>query len=69
MDFSTGELTFYTNYRRSISSFKAKINTNATEITCYQYLGMTKIFKTKGIGNSCGRSAVISLSNKIIEKF
>ncbi|CAC9640383.1 RHS repeat-associated core domain-containing protein [bacterium endosymbiont of Bathymodiolus sp. 5 South] len=49
MDFSTGELTFYTNYRRSISSFKAKINTNATEITCYQYLGMTKIFGVQNV--------------------
>jgi hypothetical protein len=68
MDFSTGELTFYTNYRRSISSFKAKINTNATEITCYQYLGMTKIFGVQNVlqnrrtllNSSSGLMAVIS---------
>jgi hypothetical protein len=27
----------------------AIINTNATEITCYQYLGMTKIFGVQNV--------------------
>jgi hypothetical protein len=34
MDFSTGELTFRINYRRSAFGNKVSINTTATEITC-----------------------------------
>jgi hypothetical protein len=49
MDFSTGELTFRTNYRRSAFGNKVSINTTATEITCYQYLGMTKIFGVQNV--------------------
>jgi hypothetical protein len=43
MDFSTGELTFRANYRRSNFGKKVSVDTTATEITCYQYLGMAKI--------------------------
>jgi hypothetical protein len=44
-----GELTFRINYRRSAFGNKVSINTTATEITCYQYLGMTKIFGVQNV--------------------
>jgi len=45
MDFHTGVLTFEVNYAcdRKQPDFDLKLN--ATQITAYQYLGMTKIFK------------------------
>ena len=49
MDFSTGELTFRANYRRSNFGKKVSVDTTATEITCYQYLGMAKILGTQNV--------------------
>ncbi|MBA5249016.1 MAG: RHS repeat-associated core domain-containing protein [Gammaproteobacteria bacterium] len=42
MDFSTGQLKFSTNYRVSVPD----LGISATEITNYQYLGMTRVAKT-----------------------
>jgi hypothetical protein len=38
MDFTTGQLTFESNFRDKNCTF----GLNATEVTSYQYLGMTK---------------------------
>ncbi|CAC9656721.1 RHS repeat-associated core domain-containing protein [bacterium endosymbiont of Bathymodiolus sp. 5 South] len=41
MNFSTGELTFHSHYKNKDTNRRSGLN--ATEVTAYQYLGMTKI--------------------------
>jgi hypothetical protein len=41
MNFSTGELTFYSHRKNQDTNRRSGLN--ATEVTAYQYLGMTKI--------------------------
>jgi hypothetical protein len=41
MNFSTGELNFNSHFKNEDISLRSGLN--ATEVTAYQYLGMTKI--------------------------
>jgi hypothetical protein len=41
MNFSTGELTFHSHYKNKDTNRRSGLN--ATKVTAYQYLGMTKI--------------------------
>jgi hypothetical protein len=41
MNFSIGELVFNSNFKDEYISLRSGLN--ATEVTAYQYLGMTKI--------------------------
>jgi hypothetical protein len=54
MNFSTGVLHFQRNYK------EGNDNINATQVTAYQYLGMTKIARA---------SSVIASFHKIMPKF
>jgi hypothetical protein len=68
MDFSTGELTFRANYRRSNFGKKVSVDTTATEITCYQYLGMAKILGTQNAFCGCKnrRTLLLFFTNSIV---
>jgi hypothetical protein len=44
MNFSTGELVFNSNFKNKYPDRRSGLN--ATEVTSYQYLGMTKIAET-----------------------
>jgi hypothetical protein len=61
MNFSTGELVFNSNLKNEDISLRSGLN--ATEVTAYQYLGMTKIDKINYYSDKCLQLDLVYLSH------